>query len=49
MKATTILDSGIIQRMAHLFCKHADNLHTGLNDTERDLLCLMAEGCDDGQ
>ena len=35
--------------MAHLFCKHADNLHTGLNDTEQDLLCLMAEGCDDGQ
>ena len=45
----TILDSGIIQRMAHLFCKHADNLHTGLNDTEQDLLCLMAEECDDGQ
>jgi DNA-binding NarL/FixJ family response regulator len=45
----TILDSGIIQRMAHLFCKHADNLDTGLNDTEQDLLCLMAEECDDGQ
>ena len=45
----TILDSGIIQRMARLFCKHADNLDTGPNDTEQDLLCLMSEGCDDGQ
>ena len=45
----TILGSGIIQRMARLFCKHADNLDTGLNDTEQDLLCLMVEGCDNGQ
>jgi len=45
----TILDSGIIQRMARLFCKHADDLDTDLNDTEQDLLCLMAEGCDDRQ
>ncbi len=45
----TILDSAIIQRMARLFCKHADNLDIGLNDTELDRLCLMAEGCDDGQ
>jgi len=45
----TILDSEIIQRMARLFCKHADNLDTDLNDTEQDLLCLMDEGCDDGQ
>ena len=44
-----ILDSGIIQRMARPFCKHADNLDTVLNDTEQDLLCLIAEGCDDGQ
>ena len=35
--------------MARLFCKHADNLDIGLNDTELDRLCLMAEGCDDGQ
>ena len=45
----TRLDSGIIQRMARLFCKHADNLDTGPNDTEQDLLCLMSEGYDDGQ
>jgi len=35
--------------MARPFCKHADNLDTVLNDTEQDLLCLIAEGCDDGQ
>ena len=43
----TVLDSGIVQKMARLFCKHSDVLNTPLNDIEQDLLGLMAEGYDD--
>ena len=43
----TILDSGIVQRMARLFCKHSDMLSTDLSSVEQDLLGLMAEGYDD--
>ena len=43
----TVLDPGIVQRMARLYCKHSDALGTALNDIEQDLLGLMAEGYDD--
>ena len=43
----TILDSGIVQRMARLFCKHSDLLDTDLCGEEQDLLGLMAEGYSD--
>ena len=43
----TVLDSGIVHKMARLYCKHSDVLQTTLTDTEQDLLGLMAEGYDD--
>ncbi|PKB72028.1 MAG: hypothetical protein BZY87_02495 [SAR202 cluster bacterium Io17-Chloro-G6] len=43
----TVLDSGIVHKMARLFCKHSDVLQTTLTDVEQDLLGLMAEGYDD--
>ena len=43
----TVLDSSIVQRMASLFCKHSAKLETDLNETEQDVLGLMAEGYDD--
>ncbi len=43
----TVLDSGIVHKMARLYCKHSDVLETTLSDTEQDLLGLMAEGYDD--
>ena len=43
----TVLDSGIVHKMARLYCKHADALNTNLTDAEQDLLGLMAEGYDD--
>ena len=44
----TILDPGIVQKMASLFCKHSDVLGTELNEAEQDVLGFMAEGYDDG-
>jgi DNA-binding NarL/FixJ family response regulator len=46
-RGQTILDSGIVQRMARLFCKHSDLLDTDLCGEEQDLLGLMAEGYSD--
>ncbi len=43
----TVLDSGIVHKMARLYCKHSDVLQTTLTDMEQDLLGLMAEGYDD--
>ena len=43
----TVLDSGIVHKMARLYCKHSEALTAALNDAEQDLLCLMAEGYDD--
>lgn len=43
----TVLDSGIVHKMARLYWKHSDELNTILSDTEQDLLGLMAEGYDD--
>jgi DNA-binding NarL/FixJ family response regulator len=45
-KGQTVLDSGIIQRMARLFCKHSGDLGTDLSNAEQDLLALMADGYD---
>lgn len=45
----TILDSGIVQRMARLFCKHSDLLKSNLSGEEQDILGLMAEGFGDGE
>ena len=46
-KGHTVLDSGIVHKMARLYCKHSDVLNTTLSDMEQDLLGLMAEGYDD--
>ncbi len=43
----TVLDSGIVHKMARLYRKHSDVLQTTLTDVEQDLLGLMAEGYDD--
>ena len=43
----TVLDSGIVHKMARLYSKHSDVLQTTLTDMEQDLLGLMAEGYDD--
>ncbi len=43
----TVLDSGIVHKMARLYCKHSEALTAALTDAEQDLLCLMAEGYDD--
>jgi DNA-binding NarL/FixJ family response regulator len=43
----TVLDSGIVQRLARLFCKYSDEFNSNLADIEQDLLGLMAEGYDD--
>ena len=43
----TVLDSGIIQRMARLFCKYSGALGTELSGTEQDVLVLVADGYDD--
>ena len=43
----TVLDSGIVHKMARLYCKHSDVLQTTLTGVEQDLLGLMAEGYDD--
>lgn len=43
----TVLDSGIVQKMARLYCKHSDVFKNTLTDTEQDLLGFMAEGYDD--
>jgi len=43
----TVLDSGIVQRLARLFCKYSDEININLSDIEQDLLGLMAEGYDD--
>ncbi len=40
----TVLDSGIVHKMARLYRKHSDVLQTTLTDVEQDLLGLMAEG-----
>ena len=45
----TVLDSGIIHKMARLFCKHSAALSTDLSGGEQDLLSLMAEGHDDNR
>lgn len=45
-KGCTVLDSGIVQRLARLFCKYSDEFNTNLSDMEQDLLGLMAEGYD---
>ena len=37
----TVLDSGIVHKMARLYCKHSDVLQTTLTDMEQDLLGLM--------
>ena len=42
-----MLDSGIIQRMARLFCKYSGALGTELSGTEQDVLVLVADGYDD--
>ena len=41
------MDSGIVHKLARLFCKHSDVLQTTLTDMEQDLLGFMAEGYDD--
>ena len=41
------MDSGIVHKMARLYCKHSDLLQTDLSDVEQDLLGLMVEGYDD--
>ena len=43
----TVLDSGIVHKLARLYCKHSDLLQATLTDMEQDLLGLMAEGYDD--
>ena len=43
----TVLDSGIVHKMARLYCKHSDVLDVTLTEMEQDLLGLMAEGYDD--
>ncbi|MDA1129029.1 MAG: response regulator transcription factor [Chloroflexi bacterium] len=43
----TVLDSGIVHKMARLYCKHSELLQTTMTDSEQDLLGLMAEGYDD--
>jgi DNA-binding NarL/FixJ family response regulator len=43
----TVLDSGIVQRLARLFCKYSDEFNSNLTDIEQDPLGLMAEGYDD--
>ena len=43
----TVLDSGIVHKLARLYCKHSDALNTTLTEMEQDLLGLMAEGYDD--
>ena len=43
----TVLDSGIVHKMARLYCKHSEVLNTALTEMEQDLLGLMAEGYDD--
>lgn len=43
----TVLDSGIVHKMARLYCKHSESLSADLTETEQDLLGLMAEGYDD--
>ena len=43
----TVLDSGIVHKLARLYCKHSDVLNTTLTAMEQDLLGLMAEGYDD--
>jgi DNA-binding NarL/FixJ family response regulator len=43
----TVLDSSIVQRMTSLYCKHSEALGTDLNESEQDILGLMAEGYDD--
>ncbi len=43
----SVLDSGIVQRLARLYCKYSDTLNTSLSDTEQDILGLMADGYDD--
>ena len=43
----TVLDSGIVHKMARLYCKHSESLAAALTDVEQDLLGLMAEGYDD--
>ena len=48
-RGQTVLDSGIIQRMARLFCKHSGKLGTNLSGVEQDLLALMVDGYEDGR
>ena len=43
----TVLDSGIVHKMARLYCKHSEVLQTTLSEMEQDLLGLMAEGYED--
>ncbi|MDA0263832.1 MAG: response regulator transcription factor [Chloroflexi bacterium] len=43
----TVLDSGIVQKMARLYCKHSSVLTSGLSNIEQDVLGVMAEGYDD--
>ena len=43
----TVLDPGIVNQLARLYCKHSSYLTTSLSETEQDMLGLMAEGYDD--
>lgn len=43
----TVLDSGIVQRMACLYYKHSAILGTDSNEVEQDILGLMTEGYDE--
>lgn len=46
-RGRTVLDSGIVQRLARLFCKYSQTLNTDLSDVEQDVLGLKAQGYDD--
>ena len=48
-QGNTVLDSGLVQQLARLFCKHSGSLDTGLSGIEQDIPGLMAEGYDDEQ
>ena len=43
----TVSDSGIVHKMARLYCEHSEFLEATLSDIEQDLLGLMAEGYGD--
>ncbi|MCH7737074.1 MAG: response regulator transcription factor [Chloroflexi bacterium] len=45
----TVIDSGIVRRMAELFREHSAALEIHLSPGEEDLISLMAAGYDDGR